>query len=65
MNEKRLDEWDVALTEFMIAYKKCEHNTTCFTPSFIIFGVEARIPSEILQGLPEMARTPAAYAFVR
>ena len=30
-----------------------------------MFGVEARIPSEILVGLPEMERTPAAYAFQR
>ena len=30
-----------------------------------MFGVEARIPSEILVGLPEMERTAAAYAFQR
>ena len=36
-----------------------------FTPNFLMFCVEARVPSEILIGLPQMDHTAAAYAFQR
>ena len=65
MNEKRMEGWDVVLSEVMFAYNTSVHTTTGFTPYFLTFGVEARVPSEILVGLPEMERTPAAYAFQR
>ena len=55
----------VVLSEGMFAYNTSVHSTTVFTPYFLMFGVEARVPSEILVGLPEMERTPAAYAFQR
>ena len=38
---------------------------TGFTPYFLMFAVEARIPSEILVDLPQMERTPAGYAYER
>ena len=60
-----MEEWDVVLSEVMFAYNTSVHTTTGFTPYFLTFGVEARVPSEILIGLPEMERTPAAYAFQR
>ena len=60
-----MEDWDVVLSEVMFAYKTSVHTTTGFTPYFLMFGVEARIPSEILVGLPGMERTPAAYAFQR
>ena len=60
-----MEEWDVVLSEVMFAYNTSVHTTTGFTPYFLTFGVEARVPSEILVGLPEMERTPAAYAFQR
>ena len=63
LNEKRMEEWYVVLSEVMFAYNTSVHSTTGFTSYFLMFGVEARIPSEILVGLPEMERTPAAYAF--
>ena len=65
LNEKRIEEWDVVLSEFMFAYNTSVHSTTGFTPYFLMFGAEARIPSEISVGLPEMERTPAGYAFER
>ena len=58
-----MEDWDVVLSEVMCAYNTSVHSTTGFTPYVLMFGVEARIPSKILVGLPEMERTPAAYAF--
>ena len=49
----------------MCAYNTSVHSTTGFTPYFLIFGVEARVPSENLVGLPEMERTAAASAYQR
>ena len=65
LNEKRMEDWDVVLSEVMFAYNTSVHTTTGFTPYFLTVGVEARVPSDILVGLPEMERTPAVYAFQR
>ena len=64
-NEKMMEDWDLVHSEVMFAYNTNVHSTTGFTPYFLMFGVEAHIPSEILAGLPEMEHTPAAYAFQR
>ena len=61
LNEKRLKEWDLVLTEVWFAYNTSVHSTTGFTPYFLMFGVKTRIPSEIIVGLPEMERTPATF----
>ena len=63
LKDTKLEEWDAVLSEVMFAYNASVHRTTGFTPIFLMFGVEARIPSEILVGLPEIERNPAAYAF--
>lgn len=65
LNKKRFEEWDVVLSEVMFAYNRSVHSTTGVTPHFLMFAVEARVPSEILVGLHEMERTPAAFAFQR
>ena len=56
---------DVVLSEVLFAYNRSVQSTTGFTPYFLLFGVEALVPSEILIGLPEMERRPAPYAFKR
>ena len=58
-----MEEWDVVMSQYMFAFKTSLHSTMGFPPSFFMFGVEARVFSEILLGLPEMERTPAADAF--
>ena len=63
--EKGLDEWAVVLCEDKFAYNKSLHSTMGFTPYFLMFGEQARVPSEILLGLPEIERRPAAPAFQR
>ena len=65
LNEQRMEEWDTVHSEVMFAYNTSVPSTTGFTPYFLMFAVEARIPSEILVGLPELERRPAAYAFPR
>ena len=54
VNEQRLEEWAVVLSEVRFAYNTSVHSRTGFSPYILIFGVEARIPREILVGLPEM-----------
>ena len=63
--EKRLEECDMVLSEVILHYNTRLHSTTGFTPSFHMFGVQARIPSEILVFLHEMDSTPTAYAYQR
>ena len=58
-------EWDVILCEVLFGSNTSVHNTAGFTPYFLMFGVEARLASEILIGLSELERRPAAYAFRR
>ena len=65
LKEKRFEEWEVVLSEVMFAYNRSVHSTRGFTPYLLMFDVEARNPSEILIGLPEMERTHAPYAFHR
>ena len=59
--EKRLEEWNGVLSEVMFAYNTMVHSTTGVTPYFPMLGVEARVPTEILIGLPETECRPAAY----
>ena len=49
----------------LFAYHTSVHSTSGLTLSFLFFDVEARIPSEIVVGLAEVKRTPAAYALKR
>ena len=65
LNKEMMEEWDVLLCEVMFAYNKSIHSTTRLTAYFLKFRVETPIPNEILVGLHEMERTPAAYAFQR
>ena len=60
-----MEEWNVILSEAIFAYNPSVHSSTGFTAYFLIFGGEARIPSEILVSLPEMERKPTAYALQR
>ena len=62
-NEKRLDQWEVVISKVKFAYNMSVHSTTGFTQYFLMFGVEAHVPSDSLVVLPEMERTPAAYVF--
>ena len=62
LNEKRLEEWAVVLIEVMFSNNTNVHSTTGFTPYFLMFVLEARVPGVILVVLAEMEPMPAAYA---
>ena len=62
LNGENLDSWDVLLSHVVFAYNTTEHSTTGFTPYFLMFGEEARIPSEFIVGRPPLENTPASRA---
>ena len=45
LNEKRLEERDFVLSEVLFAKNKSVQSTPGFTPYFLMFGVEVRVPS--------------------
>ena len=47
LNEQNLHEWDTILSHVVFAYNTSIHSTTHFTPFFLMFGTEAKIPPEI------------------
>ena len=50
---KNLERWDSLLPAAVFAYNTTEHSATGFTPHFLTFGCEARIPSAVIVGYPE------------
>ena len=51
LHGEHLDQWDVALSEVMFSYNTSVHTATGFTPQFLMFGEEARVPSEVIVGI--------------
>ena len=52
LNEKNLENWDLVLPKVLFAYNTTVHSATGLTPYSLIFGDQARVPSEILLGPP-------------
>ena len=48
-------DWDLYLNFAVFAYNTAEHSSTHFSPHFLTFGEEARLPADLVFGLP--ART--------
>ncbi|KAF0096477.1 MAG: hypothetical protein FD144_5878, partial [Rhodospirillaceae bacterium] len=65
LNERQLEKWDSALPSVVFAYNTSTHTTTGFTPQLLMMGSEARVPSEVLIGSPDLEKTPAAFAYHR
>ena len=63
LHREHLDQWDVALSEVMFAYNRSMHTATGFTPQFLMFGEGARVPSEVIIGIPKLEQNPSAYLF--
>ena len=45
-------DWDERLPAVMAAYRASKHESTGFTPNFLIFGTELRAPMDLLYDVP-------------
>ena len=54
INENNLEKWDLALPNVVFAYNTSVHRSTGFTPHYLMYGAEARVPSEIIIGCPRV-----------
>ena len=52
LNEKRMEDWDVVLSEVMFAYYTSVHTTTGFTPYFLRFVWRSAYPARFLLAYP-------------
>jgi len=50
---KHQKHWDVCLLFAMAAYRASRHESTGYSPNFLVFGPEARAPPDIVYGSPE------------
>ena len=62
VNENQRD-WDDKLPAVAFPYRTSEHESTGFTPFFLQHGREARIPADLVYGLPP-DHDPADHDFV-
>ena len=61
--EENERDWDEVLPAAVFAYNTTQHSSTTFTPFFLTYGEEARMPAELLVGLPrDLPRDPPSYA---
>ena len=62
VNENQKD-WDEKLPKLMMAYRTSVHETTQFTPAYLMFGRELRLPIDIACSIPSSEnQTTAQYA---
>lgn len=46
-------DWDVHLQKVMMGYRTSKHESTKFTPAYILFGRELRLPLDVQYELPD------------
>ena len=51
-------DWDEKLPAVAFAYRTSQHESTGFTPYFLMHGREARIPADIVYGPPQTEKGP-------
>jgi len=56
-------DWDEKLSAVTFAYRSTVHESTGFTPYFIMHGQEARVPANFVYGEPEISQTTAIPTF--
>jgi len=51
-------DWDQKLPAVAFAYRTSEHESTGFTPFYLMHGREARIPADLVYGPPDTEESP-------
>jgi hypothetical protein len=51
-------DWDERLPLFLLAYRASTHDTTGLTPARLVFGLELRLPCDLLFGAPPDKERP-------
>ena len=46
------EDWEDHLAKVCFAYNTSEHSSTGFTPFYLMYGRQARLPVDIMYGLP-------------
>ena len=59
-------DWDVHLPYAVAAYRATVHESTGYSPNFVMFGHEVRSPLDVVMGLPVTSTPPgiAVHEFV-
>ena len=55
------ENWDLNLGIVLIAYRSAVQSSTCFTPHFMLFGREMRLPLDVMYRPPEASLTRFDY----
>ena len=63
VREQTIVEWEELLPKVCFAYNTSEHASTGFTPFYLMYGRQARIPLDVMYGLPpDESETCCQYA---
>jgi hypothetical protein len=56
-------DWDIQIPLIMLAYRSSIHDATKYTPSYLLFGRETRLPIDLISGgVPERKENSTIYA---
>ena len=55
LSDSNRANWDLYLNFAVFAYNIAEHSSTSFSPYFLTFGEEARLPADLLFGFPSVS----------
>ena len=64
MLENHERDWDLMLPYVMAAYRNSRHESTDFTPNFLILGREVHAPIDLVYGVPESTAPNSYDAYV-
>ena len=57
-------DWDVHLQKVMMGYRTSKHESTKFTPAYILFGRELRLPLDVQYELPDNSSAKSCSEYV-